>query len=85
MDDSSVSFHACMGVVLGHFWGICNDHPDDNCLHCRTADVLMEQDAVYVLTNLLDWYAAMQDRMSDAERAMFQPVLETANRLLTNR
>ena len=44
----------------------------------------MEQDAVYVLTNLLDWYAAMQDRMSDAERAMFQPVLETANRLLTN-
>ena len=42
------------------------------------------ESAVYVLTNLLDWYAALKDRMTDAERAMFQPVLETTNRILTN-
>ena len=85
----SVAFHM-EGTILpfgGYcLWG-CGDCNSVSDIEVRRRFLLSDMDAesaVYVLTNLLDWYAALKDRMTDAERAMFQPVLETTNRILTN-
>ena len=36
----------------------------------------VDNDFLYVAVNVITWYQALEGRMSDAEIAMFQPVLE---------
>lgn len=41
-----------------------------------------ENEIDYVLTNLVHWYPEFCDRLTDAERVIFQAVVERAEKLL---
>lgn len=41
-----------------------------------------EQEIDYVLTNLVHWYPEFSDRLTDAERVIFQQVIERAEKLI---
>lgn len=49
---------------------------DEERIIVQEKEVEVDGDFLYVALNIITWYQALEGRMTDAEIAMFQPVLE---------
>lgn len=50
-----------------------------------TEEVCKEEEVYELLQTLLLWYPEIKFRLNDAERAIFEYIIERTNRILTNR